>query len=383
MTDHAPLPFDAFRATTAHATVQPDQGPKPIVLLFADDSTLIFARRMREILKTHSPSLEVWMGWLSDENALSYRQMTQLLPEGPDLVVRNSKIVDLVTSPYVQAIITSRVFRPLGDEMKKKLVKLQAGRPCVIAFLGGLDFFPKTGFERRRHCDGVYLFPRSDIPRFENIRASYDVAWQEIGFGHPSFVMPDRPKPDLDTRRDIYFFTQALSPSTRRGRLHMLRVMAAMARAYPDRTVWIKLRHLPHENQAHLHRERYDYPGLMATLPDLPDNLKVTADGMDTVLARAAFGVTCTSTAAIDLVRAGVPCMVHLDFVDAYRDQLVAPMRRLFAKSNLITGLDDMLHLRARAPDPDWLADMFCTPDLASDVLQTIAQFQDRPFQIR
>jgi hypothetical protein len=42
-----------------------------------------------------------------------------------------------------------------------------------------------------------------------------------------------------------------------------------------------------------------------------------------------------------------------------------------------------MLHLRAHAPDPEWLADMFCTTVLAQDVLDTIAEFQDRPFQIR
>ncbi len=359
------------------------QAPKPIVLPFADDSTLIFALRMRAILQAHPDAPPVQTAWLSDQNALSYRQVAQLLPEGPDRVLRNADIGPLVSSDEVSAIVVSRVWRQLGDTLKKKLIKYAQGRACVIAFLGGLDFFPENGFTRRRFCDGVYLFPKSEIARFQRRSMATDLGWQEIGFGHPSFVKPEAVSIDLTKRKDVYFFTQALSPSTRRGRLHMLNALAAMARAYPDRTFWIKLRHLPHENQMHLHREKYNYPELLAKLDHLPDNLKTTAASMDEVLKTAALGITCTSTAAIDIVRAGLPCMVHLDFIDAYRDPLVEPMRKLFKKSDLITDLDDMLHLRARAPNSDWLEDMFCGPDLAANILQTIANFHKRPFQIR
>ena len=162
----------------------------------------------------------------------------------------------------------------------------------------------------------------------------------------------------------------------------MLQAMAAIARANLDRTVWIKLRHLPHENSKHLHRERYDYPGLMSSLGNVPSNLKFSADDMETTLSRAALGITCTSTAAADLVRAGVPCMVHLDFVDSYRDPLVAPMRKLFEGSGLITGLEDMLNLRTGVPNLQWVDNMFCTLSLTDDILGIISRFHDRPFQI-
>lgn len=354
------------------------------MLLFSDDSTLFFALRMRECLRDAVPDLKVEMGWVVAQNALSYRQMAELLPEGPDMALHGkTAFEDLFLARSHKAILTSRVYGPLRDQLRRTVMHVTAERPCVIAFLGGLDFFPEVGYSRRRDCDGVFLFPKPELETFEKQASAWpNRMWQHVGFGHPSFVMPEQLKPkDLAARRDIYFFTQALSPSTCRGRLHMLKAMAAIARANPDYTIWIKLRHLPEENQQHLHIEKYDYPKLLAELPNAPQNLMLTACTMDEALANAAIGITCTSTAAIDVVRAGVPCMVHLDFVDSYLDPLIEPMRKIFAQSSLITSLEDMLHLRVQPPNADWVADMFCSRDLGQSVLDVVEQFESRPFQ--
>lgn len=351
---------------------------RPVVILFCDDSTLFFALRMRAVLQAVERPVRVDLAWYADESALSYRQMSQLLPEGPARVLTRKGLEALAFDPWVAAIITSRVFRPLHLALNGQARRLQGGRPCVVAFLGGLDFNPEAGFARRRNCDAVYLFPASAQATFRATQG--DTAWQDLGFGHPAFLRPLGPARPADTG-DITFFAQALSPSTRRGRMHMLQVMAAIARRNPHRRVWIKLRHLPHENRAHLHREKHGYPGLLAQLPDAPPNLMLTATTMDEVLQTTALGITCTSTAAIDLLREGLPVMVHLDYVDAYRDPLTGPMRRLFEGSNLITPLEDLLQLRAPVVDPDWLASMLCPRDLGDRVMDTIARFEVRPFQ--
>lgn len=357
---------------------------RPVLLLFSDDSTLFFALRMRDCLRQADPDLKIEMGWVVAENALSYRQMTQLLPEGPDLALHGkTAFQDLLQARSHKAILTSRIYGALAAQLRRTIIHVTAERPCVIGFLGGLDFSPQTGYFRRRNCDGVFVFPRSELESFAAQAETWtDRMWQEVDFGHPSFLTPIALAPEeLAGRRDIFFFTQALSPSTRRGRQHMLNAMAAIARANPTYTVWIKLRHLPDENLKHLHLEKHDYPGLYAAMTDAPANLKLTACTMDEALETAALGITCTSTAAIDVVRAGVPCMVHLDFVDTYLDPLVAPMRKLFAKSGLITSLEDMLHLRSKTPDPDWVADMFCPRDLGERVLEIVARFNKRAFQ--
>lgn len=357
---------------------------KPIVILFSDDSTLFFATRMRNVLLQAVPTLTVRLAWYYEETALSYRQMAMLLPEGPEQILHERDLMAMVKSDKIAAIITSRVYRPLGDTIKEPMFRLQGQRPCVVAFLGGLDFFPLVGFERRRNCDSIFLFPQSDITRYkaEAEANSWDASWQEVGFGHPTFLRPTGTPADLDDRRDIYFFTQALSPSTYRSRRHMLQAMIAMARRHRDYKVWIKLRHLPNENRQHLHLERFDYPGLLAEMTDVPENLKLTACTMDEALETAALGITCTSTAAIDVIRAGIPAMVHLDYIDNYCDRLVEPMREVFETSGLITSLDDMLNLRHAPPNKAWLENLLCPHDLGERVLETIIRFHSRPFQL-
>jgi len=324
---------------------------RPIVIPFSDDSTLIFARRMRQVLREVNADCPVEMAWYVDENALSDRQMHRLLPEGPERIVN----------------------REGGT-----------ARPCIIGFLGGLDFFPQNGFTRRRNCDGVFLFPKPAIEAYYTFKEGLDEGekggWQHVDFGHPAVLRPiPLSDAEKETRRDIYFFTQAISPFTKRARKHVLHAVVALARAHPDRRVFIKLRHLPNENTRHLHRERYPYSDLLEDLGDLPGNLHVTDVDMETALATAAIGITCTSTAALDVVRAGVPCMIYLDYVDYYRDRLAAPMRRLFADSNLIVSLEEMLNLELKAPDPNWLENMFSPPDLGARIIRLVEDFETRP----
>lgn len=369
-------------AAVPDAAAASASGRKPIVIPFTDDSTLFFARRMRAQLQACADAPPVQLGWVADQSVLSDRQMSQHLPDGPDLIIRDAEFEELVLGGKTLAIVTSRVFRPLGSVMKRRHVRNTQDRACVIGFLGGLDFFPERGYAHRRHCDGVYLFPRSEIPAFSEMMRSYDIGWQDIGFGHPTALHPKPPPEDLEARRDIYLFTQAISPNTASGRRHMLEICIALARTYPDRTVWIKLRHLPEENKAHLHKERFDYPGLLDTIRDVPGNLRLTACSMQDAMATMAIGITCTSTAALDIVSAGIPCIVYLDYVDNFCDPLVAPMQRLFTGSGLITSLEDMLHLRTHAPHRAWTEAMFCPPDLGARVLDTIARFQARPLPV-
>ena len=356
---------------------------KPVLILFSDDSTLIFARRMRDALHLCAPDLEVQMVWHTGDSALSYRQISQLLPEGPDRILSDKGLRGMMKSPNIQAIITSRVYRAMIGPLKSAETRWAANRPCIVSFLGGLDFFPELGFTRRRNSDVVYLFPHGALADYAVHVQGRDNGWQDVGFGHPSVMMPDTAPADLDQRRDIFFFPQALSPLTKRARVHMLRMMAAVARANPDRRVYIKLRHLPDENREHLHQEKYDYPGLMSAIAPWPDNLLLTDITMEQALETAALGITCTSTAALDLISAGLPCMVYLDFIDAYRDPLVAPMRRLFKDSGVIASTEQVLNLAHRTPETAWMNDMFCPRDLGARVLDSIADFHARDFQIK
>ena len=349
---------------------------------FCDDSTLIFASRLRRLLQ--EAGAEVHLVLYQPEAVLSERQIRIYLPDLDYSLVTATSLMEIAASDDFDAVLTSRVFRTLNDLLRMPAYTILPRRAKIVAFLGGLDFFPEKGRANRQYCDAVYLFPRSELTAFETMldnRRNEAERKPLIRFGHPAFLKPATVDPAVAQARaatgDIYFFTQAISPSTERGRTHMLNVMKAIARANPDRKVWIKLRHLPDENTTHLHRERHSFPALLAASPDnTPPNLLLTDCTMEQAMENCAVGITCTSTAAIDLVREGIPTIVHLDYIDYYVDKLVEPMRRLFADSGLIKPLEDLLELRYSAPDPDWMESIFCERTLAQDIMSTIDQMQ-------
>jgi len=382
-------------------------GPTPpdILLPFSDDSTLFFAQAMRALLAPLP--CRTRLALLTEGAALSPRQLAAL-PHGPDLTLNGGDLAggsggdlaggsggdltgrsggDLASGPAlagVDAIVTARMFPPLqallgydGPDAPLRPVSRPPARPVVVSFQGGLDFTPERGFAHRHAADAVFVVPRGQVAACRTWRRRVGAGPQIVDFGHPAFLAPQILQRDvaqaLEPPRDIYFFAQAISPLTRASRRHIVEVLAALARRHPDRTVWIKLRHLPGENADHLHRERHDYPGLLAGLADAPPNLALTACPMAEAMAGAARGITCTSTAAADLVQAGVPTQIYVDYVENYLDPLMPPMRRLFGASGLVASLDEVLHGVVRAPDPDWLADMFCPRDLGERVLAAIA----------
>jgi len=357
----------------------PQERPRLKALLpFNDDSTLFFVRRMAEVLE--GSGIEAETAWLAQGSDISPRQLRKALPDGPDILMRNDAFKKVKVLAEYDMILTSRLFPPLRDMLRNAFIRHRGDRPAVISFQGGLDFDATRGFFNRRYTDAVFVVPASDIDLYhETVEVQGIAGSQFVAFGHPTFLKPDIVP--SENNRDIYFFAQAISPKTYRSRLYMTKVLVALARAYPDRDIWLKLRHLPNENTSHLHREKYPYPDLVEALgaEDLT-NLKMTADPMDEVLPKVGIGITCTSTAAIDLIRAGVPTMIYLDFIENYLDPLVEPMRALFDTSGLIVPLENILNLDPQPATEEWLDGMFCArTQLVEQIYEAYAHFKARP----
>ena len=362
-------------------TSQLSQSQKPIVILFADDSTLFFAVNLRNRLREFDENIPIELAWYLPENALAYRQLEQHLGhEKPARILDKNSLKDLLLDTNVRAVATSRIFGPVRDTMKALKTRISEDRPCLISFLGGLDFVPLEGIRRRRNCDVVYAFPKSYLSLFDRAYSgSALTTWQSARFGHPSVTRPTFETKNLRDRKDIYFFAQALSPKSKSSREHIVRCLIAMANRYPEKNFWIKLRHLKDENSAHLHVEKYDFETLLANFANVPKNLKLTACRMEEALENAALGITCTSTAALDTLSAGIPCMVLLDFPDNFLDPLAEPMRKLFQKSGLIVSQKQMLNLEVPQANADWIDEVFCPRDLGQDVVKAIKEFEARP----
>lgn len=347
-----------------------------IMLPFVDDSTLFFAIRMRDLLARDG--IETVLVWFNEDAQISERQMQVNLPGGPDLSVASDVLYDPHFMGQFDALVTGRMFRQLNRLIERDAWQNAAQRPVIIAFLVGLDFTPDKAFHNRRHSDAVFVVPESDISLFKEYSQKHKLRPQQVAFGHPTFLRPDPTAAARDGSGDVYFFAQALSPLTLRGRKHVIAMLAAIARRHQDRDVFVKLRHMPDENRTHVHQERFAYPDLMQDWPEpLPENLKLTACSMDEAAERAGIGITCTSTAAVDLLRAGVPTLISLDYVEHYLDPMAGQMRDLFQGSGLIAPLEDVLNLKVRRPNEDWLNNMLCPRDLGSKVFEVIAEAKE------
>lgn len=336
------------------------------LLPFFDDSTLIFAATMRAKLAERGHDVITAM---SSAAHLSERQIATHLPMGADITIDDA----FFSTPEIagfDAVIISKAPEAIRRQIAKGGIRQ---RPAYIAFQPGLEFTPDRGRKNRRDFDIVFLYSADHRDKFK--RAIKSPRWQHVSFGHPYFMTPKAP--DLSGRKNVYFFAQAISPATLNSRRFVVDVLATLAERHPDRDVFVKLRHLPGENDNHVHRETYAYPWLLERyFPDAPPNLKLTACTMAEALDDAAIAITCTSTAVMDAISAGVPAMIYLDYVENYHDQYARPMRNEFAASGLISSIPQIMDLEASAPDEDWMRQHFRGDELFEEIETAVGEFK-------
>lgn len=363
----------ARRTRLAHAR------PLTIALPFQDDSSLFFAAKVAAALtrRGHVGLTVKIIERGAKGPKLTERQVTMALgPRGPDFDMPETDFMKPETLRDFDAVITCKATAMQRKAMADGVFRNRADRPAFAAFMPGLDFTPQKGMENRRNFDIVFLNTPADLAAFRRSQSGDGPSYAD--WGHPYFMAPQAwrdPAPDAP----VVFFTQAIAPNTLNGRLHMLQVLAAIALIHPQRRVVLKLRHLPDENALHAHRERFSYPWLLERMMrNPPRNLEFAVGAMDDILTDAGVAITCTSTAAMDAISAGVPTMLYLDYLKNYADYTVAPMRAMFAASGLVCSLPALLDLDVAPPEPRWLASHFRGEDLYDALISAIISWRSR-----
>lgn len=341
-------------------------------LPFMNDSTMIFAAAMSRILKTRGHDTVTALYKESQRgDAITARQIATFLPEGPDRKVDEDDLTSDSVDTF-DAVITSMPSRSVRDKLAQESFRSRPTRPAYIAFQSGIDFKPENGRKNRANFDIVFLNNVADRDAFiQEKQAAY---WQHVSFGHPYCQLPS--VWGQTGKQNIYFFAQAVSPLTLESRKFVADFLCTLAARHPERDVYIKLRHLPSENANHKHREEFPYPDILAdTFPNAPANLKLSACSMQEAIADAAFAITCTSTAVMDAISAGLPSMVYLDYVENYHDPLAEPMRKLFTDSNVIASLPQIMRLEAAKPSRNWLEQHFRGGDLFEELETAVGEY--------
>jgi len=228
-------------------------------------------------------------------------------------------------------------------------------RPVLVTGLPGISI-PTTrkALLYRRQSDLMVLHSRREIREFA--RLSRAKGWDHrFGLATVPFTSG---APASGT--DLVFAAQAIVPAERADRLVVAAMLRGAALADPTRRVVIKVRALAGENQTH--PERDGYPGLIAELGPVPENLVVSAVPMAEALDTAEGLVTVSSTAAIEALARRIP-VVALDTF-GIRRSLINPV---FRESGLFGGRDAVVARDFRHPDPAWLDDNYFHDRQADD----------------
>ncbi|GAA4160190.1 hypothetical protein GCM10022286_15880 [Gryllotalpicola daejeonensis] len=227
-------------------------------------------------------------------------------------------------------------------------------RPVIMTGLPGISTPPKyKGLFRRAQADLFVLHSHREIREHNELTRQRGVPHNFVLATLP-FLDQHEAVPEWSGERDsIVFAAQPGVPHTLADRRAIVGWLVQTALAHPELRVVIKVRAQAGERQTH--RERHPYVDLVPA--NAPANLVVEGGSMLSHLARAVGFLTVSSTAAIEAIAAGVPCLVLSDF--GVSGELI---NTVFVGSGLLGSSRELIAARFRQVDPAWRADNYFHP---------------------
>lgn len=242
-------------------------------------------------------------------------------------------------------IVPLRGFERLCNRSKHK-------RPIVIYSFRGIEEPVHTGFMNRLGADLIILNNKAHLNNLRNYKPLREtINNQLLSIGSPIFwEKPSKHSVNIPPQ-NVYFYTQSIIPQTKEERLRVAQNLLLYAQNHPDRNLWIKLRHLPDENQNHSHIEEYDFPSLFKELcPNgLPNNLQYTAETMESSMQKADLCLTVRSTAVFETLFHHIPLALLPESLDF--------LPQTFENSGLIVNYNEFLNGQIPAPNITWMED--------------------------
>lgn len=343
-----------------------DEAPRPKVLCITDSDSYVKwgASLAGQLPKDWQVRLVIARG-----NALpSARQLDEAL-DGSRFTVEDVEVLgrEALGAELVRfapdALIAS--MRGLAVQaLVEDFVPNVPDRPVIVSGLPGIavPVLPH-GLAYRRSVDMLVAHSRREVADFEAVAARtgyrHDVRLTSLPYLTPSEPPADdamhAAPPPLERDR-IVFAAQAMVPGPRSQRTWLLERLVATARAHPELTVVVKIRAQAGEMQTH--DEAISYVDLLdemrAAGTYVPPNLVVESGPMSHHVARAVGLVSVSSTAMLEAIADGVPCLALTDFGVAA--ELINPV---FLDSGLLGASDDLVAGRFHTPASEWLEENY------------------------
>jgi hypothetical protein len=254
--------------------------------------------------------------------------------------------------------------------------KFTGRRPCFVATFPGIDFTPELGIRARRFVDVMCVNGTLDMKAYAQfLPVSLRKKRKALQFS-PFFYRHIPLKP-VRRPRQVVFFSQSIMPASRESRLEVAATLLEAAKCNPDVKFLFKLRHLEEENKVHTHQEKYPYRQLIGELTGgaLPENFSFTTTYMGDLLKSTDLTITCASTASIEALGSGVPSLFLTDYTAAKEEAHYNSLQAFLEGSGIQATKDDIIALKVRHPNREWLEGVISTEDHVWELLTVLARF--------
>jgi hypothetical protein len=170
-------------------------------------------------------------------------------------------------------------------------------------------------------------------------------------------LLPAEPAPaGTGPVRAVLFADQPTIPGPASDRAYIYQRLAEYATAHPDREVLLRPRHRPGEGTFHVMRHHPET--VLARLPELPPNFRITYEPITHLLQRIDLMLTVSSTAGLEAVGHGVRTAFIGDLGIHEKHG-----NHVLLRSGLVATFDDITADRLPHPRQDWLDDIFVRGD--------------------
>lgn len=348
-----------------------------ILLPFFDDSTLFLAIKTYNKLISYENNNIIFLD-LSRKNELSERQLSILNNSHVVYKFSLDKFYDAKFLSNFDLVIYSRL--PISSFNKRKLINANKyfteKRPYFLSMVSGIDITPELGIRHRYDADGLSYSDEIINEKYKEIIGVH----QKIHKFHPFFcINKEITIPQQITT--IYFFSQAVLPDTLSERINIIKMLITMCKKYPDKNIFIKLRHLKEENKNHIHKEIFSYEDILKICSQhekIPNNLKLCTKNMAECLQDADYCITCSSTAGIESLCEGIPTAFYLEFpFNKSQKEFVENLKLYYNESGLLYTKNEIIDLVIKKPNPKWIAEKLCNNDDINEIFETVKSFTE------
>lgn len=309
---------------------------------------------------------------------ISERQLSAVKQCAKTLMTVNENVFSNVCSLFDIVLVTKI---PVGAI--KSLYRNEAfqkdRKTVLVAFSSGLDATPDWTIFNRAYADLMMANSPFHRKQMERVIPFHWVRRPRMGIGHPFFAQRTEVRmKKWDEIKNVYFLHQSISPSNPVTRQKVFAFLEDWARAYPDKSIIIKLRHEAGENKKNVNKERFS-PQEYFESREMPTNLTFDASPFLDTVSKADLYVSVSSSGIVEGMVHGVMSLFVEGFAGEEQDVRFRQVVDEFRDAKIVATSSELLAGKLPAVNMAALRDHFCSGSYFDEMIASCRSVAESP----